>query len=280
MDPAVAPRRVERLRAVLARHRCDAEIHLTERAGHAAEISAAARSSGATLLLVWGGDGTVNEAGGPLVGSDTALGLIPAGSGNGLAAALGVPRTPEEAIAAALTRPRRAIDVGMVGARAFFNVAGVGFDARVAAVFNARARGSRGKWPYVAIGVREGCRYRAQDYVVQLDGETHRLRALLMVFANGREFGMGARIAPDAQLDDGLLDTLLIADRALPWRFWDARHLAFGSVRRAPGIISRKIRRARIEALAPLEFHADGEPGVSPGPLTIELLPRALWVCA
>src|SRR5512145_882199 len=119
MDPAVAGRRIERLEREFGQRRLRGEIHLTRGPGHATEIARAARAAGAALVLVWGGDGTVNEAGGALVGGETALGLIPAGSGNGLAAALGLPRRTDAAISAALTGARRAIDVGFIGDRAF-----------------------------------------------------------------------------------------------------------------------------------------------------------------
>ena len=150
-------------------------------------------------MIVWGGDGTVNEAGSVLMGSPTALGLVPAGSGNGLAAALGVSRDPAAALADAFDAPAHRIDAGVMAGRPFFNIAGVGFDARVAALFNQRAAGSRGAWPYIAIGVREGCRYCAVDYTLTLDAMSLRSRALLVAFANGREYGIGARIAPDAR---------------------------------------------------------------------------------
>ena len=278
MDPAVAQRRVALVRAELHRRSLEASIALTERSGHARELAAAAVAQGVDRVLVWGGDGTVNEAGSVLVGTETALGLVRAGSGNGLAAALGVPRDPHAAVAAVLDGPTHAIDAGMFGSRAFFNVAGIGFDARVAAVFNQRARGSRGRWPYVSIAVREGCRYCAREYEVELDGNRRRLRAFLIVFANGREFGMGARIAPGALLDDGLLDATVVEERGVLRRFWDARHLAFGTTHLAPRVHAGPVRRAAVRGDAPIEFHVDGEPGVGGDSVEVTVLPGALRV--
>ena len=278
MDPTVASRRVALLRAELERRSLEPSISLTERAGHARELAAAAVAAQADLVIVWGGDGTVNEVGSALLGSGTALGLVPAGSGNGLAAALGVPRDPHGAVAAIFDRDMHAIDAGMLANRPFFNVAGIGFDARVAAVFNERARGSRGKWPYVSIAVREGCRYSGRDYDVELDGTAQTVRAFLMVFANGREFGMGARIAPGALLDDGLLDATIVEERSIVSRFWDARHLAFGTTHRARRVHVRPVRHATIRTGGPIEFHVDGEPGVSDGPVEVKVLAGALRV--
>lgn len=278
MDPTVAGRRIALLRDELERRALQPSIAVTERAGHARELAAAAVEARADLVIVWGGDGTVNEVGSALLGSQTALGLVPAGSGNGLAAALGVPRAPHDAVGAIFNREIHTIDAGMLADRPFFNVAGIGFDARVAAVFNQRARGSRGRWPYVSIAVREGCRYCGRDYEIDLDGDAQRVRAFLMVFANGREFGMGARIAPGALLDDGLLDATIVEERGVISRFWDARHLARGTVHRARGVLVRPVRRAVVRSDGPVEFHVDGEPGTIEGPVEVKVLAGALRV--
>jgi diacylglycerol kinase (ATP) len=278
MDPTVAERRVALIRSDLQRRSIEVSIALTERAGHARELAAAALDARVDLVIVWGGDGTVNEVGSALLGSSTPMGLVPAGSGNGLAGALGVPREPHAAVAAILDGRPHGIDAGMLGDRAFFNVAGIGFDARVASMFNQRARGSRGRWPYVSIAVREGCRYRGGEYQVELDGERRQLRAFLIVFANGQEFGMGARIAPGALLDDGLLDATLVEDRTVVARFWDARHLALGTIHRAPRVYVRTVRRAVVQADGPIEFHVDGEPALAGDRLEVRVLPGALRV--
>lgn len=278
MDPTVASRRVAFIRDELSRRGEQASIHVTERGGHAAEIAAAAAAAHAELVIVWGGDGTLNEAGGVLAGTATALAMIPAGSGNGLAHALRVPKDPAGALDVALTAAARPMDVGVLGARRFLNVAGIGADARIASIFNRRARGRRGRWPYLVIGVREGCRYRAAEYRLRLDGADIESRALLIAFANGREYGMGAMLAPRAELDDGLLDAFVIEDRSVFARFRDARHLISGTVLKAPGVVLRKVRRAVIESAAPIEYHVDGEPGCADGRLEIGVLPKALNV--
>lgn len=230
------------------------------------------------LVIVWGGDGTVNEAGGALIHSSTTLALIPAGSGNGLAAALGTPRDPRAALTLAFDGTTRTIDAGLMVNRPFFNIAGIGFDARVARLFNERGVGRRGGWPYIMIGVREGYRYEGLEYSVDFDGERQRVRALLIAFANGREYGMGACIAPLAELDDGLLDATLVEYRPMLARFWDARHLAMGTAHRAKSVITRRVVRAVIEAESSMEFHVDGEVGVQPGRIEVQIVPAALKV--
>jgi diacylglycerol kinase (ATP) len=278
LDPTIAGRRVAMIRDELGTRGLSASIHVTESPGHGRELAASAVADRAELVLVWGGDGTVNEVGGGLAGSATALGLIPAGSGNGLAAALGIPRDPHAAIATALGSRTMAADVGMLGDRPFFNVAGIGFDAHIARLFNQRSRGRRGRWPYIALGVREGCRYRSQHYELQLDGEVHSSNAFLIAFANGREYGLGMQIAPKARLDDGLLDACIIEDRPVLARFRDARHLALGTTHHAPRMIIRQVRTATVRAAGEIEFHLDGEPGVVEDRVDITIRPGALLV--
>jgi YegS/Rv2252/BmrU family lipid kinase len=277
-DKHAAERRVELLTTELERRHLRADIHLTTHAGHAHALAREAASNRIDLVLVWGGDGTVNEAGAGLLESSSALGLIPAGSGNGLAAALRTPLEARAAIAAALDGKIRPIDAGVLGGRPFFNIAGIGVDARIAARFNLRAKGTRGRWPYIFIGVREGCRYSSLEYEVELDGETRPIRALLIAFANGGEYGNGVRLSAKAQLDDGLLDAMLVEDRPVVARFWHARHLARGTADRAPRVLTRQIRRAVIRAACPMEYHVDGEPGVADGPIEVSVRSRALLV--
>lgn len=277
-DRTVVSSRASTLRAEAARRGREIEVHVTERGGHARELAADAVARGAELIVVWGGDGTINEAGSALIGTNVPLGIVPAGSGNGLAAVLNIPRRPVDAIAVAFDAPARAIDAGMMAGRTFFNIAGVGFDARVARLFNERPPGSRGGWPYIVIGVREGCKYCATDYELELDGTPLRSRALLVSFANGREYGIGARIAPQALIDDGLLEATVVEERRLVSRFWDARHLALGTANRAPGVKVVQVKEAVIRAAGEIEYHVDGEYGTVRDRVEVRVLPGAVNV--
>jgi YegS/Rv2252/BmrU family lipid kinase len=277
-DTRAAERRIALLVEQLASRGLHADVHLTEYAGHAHALARAAVDDRADLVIVWGGDGTLNESGGALLDTNIALGVVPAGSGNGLAAALGSPREPRAAIAAALDGQVRAIDAGVLAGRPFFNIAGIGVDARIAALFNVRARGTRGRWPYVVIGIREGCRYCGQEYEVELDGARRTVRALLIAFANGGEYGNGVRLSANARLDDGVLDALIVEDRSIVARFWHARHLAAGTADRAPRVEARQVRHAVIRSPEPIEFHVDGEPGRTGDVIEVGIRPRALLV--
>ena len=277
-DPAIAQQRVALVRSIGEQRNIAVDATLTERAGHARELARRAAASGAPLVIAWGGDGTINGVGCALMGTRTPLGVVPAGSGNGLASALGLPWQPHAALAAAFDGMDKTIDAGMLANRPFFNVAGIGFDAHVARLFNERPRGRRGKMPYVTISVREGCRYAAAEYRLTLDGRTTKLPALLITFANGQEFGMGARIAPKAKLDDGLLDAVVVEDRSVVSRFLDVPYLAFAAVHRARGVRITHIKEARIETDGPIEYHVDGEPGVTEGSVDVRIVPGALRV--
>ena len=278
-DPDAARRRIAMIEGAAAQRRVAVTVHLTQHAGHATSLAKDALAGGCPSIIVWGGDGTVNEVGSALIGSSAVLGLVPAGSGNGLAAALGVPREEAAAVADAFDAPPHAIDAGTMAGRPFFNVAGIGFDAHVATLFNRRAKGARGGWPYISIGVREGFRYPARDYGLTLDGAASTAHALLIVFANGPEFGLRTRIAPGARLDDGLLDAVVVSDPGFVLaRFWHARHLATGNPQRASIVSRTPVRHATVTVDGDVAFHVDGEPGVTSGRIEVTVLPGALQV--
>ena len=279
-DTSAAGRRINLVKSEAQRRGLSAEIHLTERAGHARELAAASAAANVDLVIAWGGDGTINETGAALIGSNTTMAVVPAGSGNGLAAALGAPHDPVAALAIAFEGRTRAIDAGFMANRAFFNIAGIGFDARIARLFNERGAGRRGPLPYVLIVLREGCRYAGAEYSIDLDGDRRRIHALLIAFANGREYGRGASIAPLAELDDGLLDAAIVEYRPLLARFWDARHLATGTAHRARSVSTKRVTHAVIETDGTMEFHVDGELGVAERRIEVRILPGALKVRA
>ena len=274
----VAAARVALLEARFRTAQLDGAVHLTERAFHAGELARAAVDGGARLVIAWGGDGTINEVGTALAGTGVVLGIIPAGSGNGFASELGIPRTPEAAIDTALLGRDRAIDAGELEGRLFFNIAGIGFDAVVAEQFNLRTLGRRGMGPYVQIGLRETFRYRAAQYRIRLDAEELVTSALLIAFANGREYGNRIRLAPHAQMDDGKLEAMVVEDRHPLARLWCGRYLAMGTADKAPRVIKRSIESATIESDGDMPYHLDGEIGHARGSITVRIRPKLLTV--
>jgi YegS/Rv2252/BmrU family lipid kinase len=249
------------------------EVFVTEARGHARDLAAAAVQRGARLVFAWGGDGTVNEVASSLLRSAAALAVVPAGSGNGLARELRVSRRPEQALAEALRGVPRTIDVGEFGGRLFVSVAGVGFDAHVAACFD-RDKGARGFATYVRITARELWGYQACTYRVGADSR----RAMVITIANAPQFGNGARIAPQAVMDDGLLDLVVIEARSRLETIWGVPRLFTGGINGLRGVSAERIERATIESDQPMWFHVDGEPVQGGTRLEARVLPGALKI--
>lgn len=269
--------RVELARAICGAHSLNPRVVLTERPGHARQLAADARRAGSPLVIAWGGDGTVNEVAAALAFGPTPLGIVPAGSGNGFARALGLPRDLAAALRTAAAGAERAIDVGQLGDRLFFNVAGIGFDALVACRANDRSR-RRGIGRYVAGAFRECLRYEPLTYTIDADGASQQLRAMLIAIANGPEYGYGARIAPGATLDDGVLDCVIVEPRGIARGLWDARRLFSGAMAGAPRVRLVRFSNATITPSADCLAHVDGEPFAVTGRLDVTIHPGALRV--
>jgi YegS/Rv2252/BmrU family lipid kinase len=268
-----------RVRAMLDLHRTDGSVTFTAEPGHATRLARAAVDGGADVVIAWGGDGTVNEVASALVDRRAALGIVPVGSGNGLALELGIPRRPDEALAVALGGVDRLIDVGDLNGRLFFNCAGVGFDARVAEAFAASASRVRGLVSYAAIGFREFVRYEAGAYRIEAEGEAAAdVRALLISVANTRQWGNGALIAPGAIMDDDRLDVVVIPPHRFPAMLANIWRLFAGSIAARKGVTTRQVRAATITATPPAPVHVDGEPLGRLSVIRIQVLRAALRV--
>lgn len=274
--PIAPAAKAQLAREVAAACALDVSVAVTERAGHGRDLAARFAGEGVDTVVAWGGDGTVNEVASALAGSDTAFGIVPAGSGDGFATTLGVMREPRAALRAAFSGGIRRIDVGDVNGRPFLNLAGIGFDARVARRFNLLTR--RGGLPYLYIGLHEALTYRGQRYRVHLDDEPHDFEAFLIVFANGQQYGNAAIIAPGARFDDGQLDALMVDARPFLPQLWRARRLFIGREREVPGIVRRAVRHASVEADGPIEIHLDGECVDASPRVDVSVRPGALKV--
>jgi len=249
------------IRETIGPHLMDGGVSFTSEPGHATRLARTAIDSGADVVIAWGGDGTVNEVASALVDSRAALGIVPVGSGNGLALELGIPPRPDDALAVALRGGNRLIDVGDLNGRLFFNCAGVGFDAHVAAAFAASAGRVRGLVSYATIGVREFVRYEAGTYRIETEGAAAaEVRALLISVANTRQWGNGALIAPGAIMDDDRLDVVVIPPHHPVTVLANLWRLFAGSIAAWKGVETRQVRAATITATPPAPVHVDGEP--------------------
>ena len=256
-----------------------ATIVMTEGRGHARELSQRFVDARCDGVIAMGGDGTVNEVAQALVGTSIPLGILPSGSGDGLATGLGLTTDLERSMQVALTAAPVPIDVGYAGDRIFLNIAGVGFDGAIAHLFASRS--TRGALGYIGTGTRLVWSYAAPDYEVRWHtGEREEIRRgpkLLLGFANGPTYGNLAVLAADASLRDGLLDMVLV-NAGGPFRqIWRARRLLWNHHRPAEGIERARIARATVRGDS-LLGHLDGEPFEATGELEIGVRPQALWV--
>lgn len=199
---------VKQIESSVDDRQCSYEIIYTEGPGHATEISRQYSSDGTAVIVAVGGDGSVNEVARGLVGSNTALGIIPAGSGNGLAHHLKIPLNHGKALEVIQNRKIIKIDTGSINDKLFVSIAGIGFDGFVAHKF---AEGSRrGFLSYARIVAEEYPAYKPGKYKIQLTGKVIKTRALFIGFANSDQFGYRTSIAPHAKIDDGLLDIIIM----------------------------------------------------------------------
>jgi len=256
------------------------EIAETRGPGHAVELAAEAAARGDLAVLAVGGDGTANEVACGLLGTETALGLLPMGSGNGLARALGMPLRPGAALRTLATSVVRPIDVGTANGRPFINVAGAGFDAAVGVLFHEHGRcgGRRGIFTYVRKGFRAMLSYRAQALRVEAEGHVFEGPALLVTFANGRQYGAEAVIAAGSRLDDGLLDVVVLEDASVPELLLHAPRLFLGGLERFRRYRRFPAARAVLTSATATAFHRDGEPDAPEERVEILVRPRALKV--
>jgi diacylglycerol kinase (ATP) len=255
-----------------------ADVFITERAGHARELAAAAAAGGARLVIAWGGDGTINEVASALAFGQVPLGIIASGSGNGLARELGIDANPERALEHAIRANPVAVDLGELGGRLFVNVAGTGIDAYVAARF-ATIGASRGFAGYLREGTRALVSYVPAVYTITSDAGPLTVRALIVVVANSVQYGNGARIAPGARMDDGELDLVIVEERSRLATLFNTPHLFRGTLAGVTGCSIRRMREARIESAEPMTFHVDGEPVEDGTQLIARVHPRALRIC-
>ncbi len=260
----------------------DYEIVLTRHQGHATEIARQAAADDVDIVCAVGGDGTVNETAVALVHTNTALAIIPSGSGNGLARHLHIPVEPTKAIELINSLECRRIDYGRVNEMPFFCTCGVGFDAFISHEF-AKA-GRRGVMTYVENVMMSGLKYTPETYELEVynGGNVERMsiRAFLISCANASQYGNNAYIAPQASVCDGLLDITIIE----PFNMADATIMAMqlfnGTIDRNVRVKSFRCERIVIKRASEGVMHCDGEPLTMDAVFDAGIVPQALYcVC-
>lgn len=249
------------------------DIRFTEGPGDATRI---ARETEADTVLAIGGDGTVAEVAAGLLDSNKTLGIIPCGSGNGLALHLGISRHPGKAVETLKNGRIERIDCGMLGDRPFFCTAGIGFDAEVAWRF-AHAD-SRGLKTYITEALHCWSHYRPCQYTLDMDGRTETLTAVIITIGNANQWGNNARITPLASVQDGLLDITVVA----PFHTAEIPLLA-AQLMDGHAYNNRRARHFRCKSVSIIReeegpAHFDGEPCRLGKEIRIQIRPSALRV--
>lgn len=236
----------------------DHEVRFTEYPGHAAQMARECVALGVDIVAAVGGDGTVNEVARSLVHSQTALAIVPCGSGNGLARHLCIPIDPRKAVALINKGNVERLDYGVINDLPFFCTCGMGFDAFISLKF--AEAGKRGPLTYVENVLREGLKYKPQTYTVEDDTGTKRYKAFLIACANASQYGNDAYIAPKATMTDGLMDVIIME----PFNAFDAPQISIDMLNRTLDKNSKiktfRAKRIHIHRDEPGAIHYDGDP--------------------
>lgn len=234
------------------------EVRFTEYAGHAAAIARQCVEEKVDVCVAVGGDGTVNEVARSLVHSQTALGIIPCGSGNGLARHLCIPLDARKAMAIINRCKIEALDYGVINDLPFFCTCGMGFDAFISQKF--AEAGKRGPITYMENVLKEGLKYKPETYEVEDEGGVRRCKAYLVACANASQYGNNAYIAPQATMTDGLLDVVVME----PFTAFDAPQICIDMMNRTLDRNSKiktfRAKRIHIHRSKEGAIHYDGDP--------------------
>lgn len=251
------PIRKEKVDAFIRENDLNARAVLTERVGHATEIAKQAIADGVERIVSVGGDGTMNEIAKVMVGTSIPLGLVPMGSGNGLARHLNLPLRFEDALEVVIGKRIIPIDTGEADGHPFFNVMGFGFDAMIGKRFN-ESKG-RGFLIYLKEGFRALVTYRSDSYILLSDEDPVTISAYVLAVANSSQYGNDAYIAPDASLRDGKLNLVAIAPPGFLSAFILIWRIFAKTIYRSKRVQTFCSDDFRIRLSKPGFFHADGE---------------------
>ncbi len=260
----------------LDRGRYDYEIAFTTHAGHGRELSKIAVAANQDIIVAVGGDGTVNEIGGPIIHSSSTLAVLPAGSGNGFAMHLGFSRSIKKAILRLNTAKEILIDTGIVNQESFINMAGVGFASEV--THKIRNSKLRGLWAYLSLSFRQAFGYNNAEYQVVCDGLQLDGKYFLVDAANGPMFGYNFVIAPEAKLDDGLFHMVMIKDANKLRYILNLWRALANNAHKCSFIDTYTCAEIEISSKEQIYYHLDGEGQPVEGKLHFKMVPASLKV--
>jgi len=252
------------------------EYSFTNRPGHATELASKASLDGFDLVVAVGGDGTVNEVAQGLIGTDTPMGIIPMGSGNGLARELKISMNMHKSTRTLVEGENLQLDVCKLNDQRFLCTSGIGFDAMIAYKMSKAA--SRGFLKYVQLVIQESIFFKPLDVKMTIDGVAIEKPVFLITFANASQFGNNAFIAPGASMTDGLIDVVVVRKFAKIWMPVFAVALFSKLIPKLPFVDCYKARQIELQLADTPHYHFDGEPGVLTVPSKIGLDEKKIWV--
>ena len=266
----------ELIEARLDKERLSYETVFTEYSGHAAELARQSAANHADVVVAVGGDGTVNEVARSLVHTNTALGIIPSGSGNGLARHLCIPMDAVKALDIINECQIQQFDYGVINDLPFFCTCGMGFDAFISLKF--AEAGKRGPITYVENVLKEGLKYQPETYEIVDDQGVIYNKAFLIACANASQYGNNAYIAPGATMKDGLLDVIIME----PFSVLDAPQIAadlfMKTLSNNSKIKTFRTKSIHIHRKHPGAIHYDGDPIMTGKDIDIHIEPLGLRI--
>jgi YegS/Rv2252/BmrU family lipid kinase len=264
-----------RVEAALDARRAAFRVERTRSLEHGAELALRAVELGEVPVVV-SGDGLLGAVGGAMAGSDAPLGLIPAGRGNDLARALGIPTEPEAAVAALLAGHSRVIDVGEANGKRFLGIASVGFDSECNRLAN-ETHFLRGNLVYAYSMPRTLIGWRPARFAIAVGEERKRLSGYFVAVANNSVYGGGMWIAPDAEIDDGEFDVVTIGESSKLRFLLGLKDVLKGAHLRKEEVSVFRTPRLELDASRPFPVYADGD-HLTDLPVRLRVLPRSLSI--
>lgn len=252
------------------------QVKFTEYAGHASEIARQCVDENIDVVVAVGGDGTVNEVARSLVHSRTALGIIPCGSGNGLARHLSIPIDIKKSIDIINRYNIETFDYGVINELPFFCTCGMGFDAFISQKFASSKK--RGPITYIENVLKEGLDYQPETYELEDETGTKKHKAFLIACANASQYGNNAYIAPKATMTDGLMDVIIMD----PFNAFDAPQISIDifskTLDKNSKIKTFKAKRIHIHRNTPGPIHYDGEPIMTGTDIDVHIEDRGIRI--
>lgn len=258
----------------LDRNKFNANFAFTEYVGHAAEIAEEAANKHFDVIVAVGGDGTINEIGAKVMQQDKILGILPFGSGNGLARFLKIPMNTVKAIKVINDFEVKMIDTATFNDKCFFNMAGMGFDAHISSVFAGNK--GRGLTGYLKLGLSEVLNYKPQNYRITIDGKAYMRTAFVISVANSSQYGNNAHIAPTASVTDGLLDVCIIKEFPMYKLPLLAYEMLNSKTDHSKMVEIMKGKNIHISRMKDDAIHIDGEPFFMGREISVSVKPLSL----